>query len=284
MPAKPSIAIVGPGNLGSALAVALRRAGYPVPEIVSRDQAASRARARRLAKKVGAKPRVLGAALSAKVIWLCVTDDAIRPTAQALAAHQGWKGKLAFHCSGALSSAELAPLARRGARTASVHPMTSFAPGASTKLRGVCFGLEGDRAAVAAARRIARDLGGEDFRLARRSKVLYHAAGSFASPMVIAMLAMAEQVARAAGLSKELGRKALRPIIQQTLDNYLRAGTAAAFSGPLVRGNLTTVRRHLQQLRRVPGALAIYRALGTSAVRNLPVRNRAAMIALLKSK
>src|SRR6266481_9051004 len=111
--ARPSIAIVGAGSLGSALAVSLRAAGYPLKEIVSRAGKTSRHRARALARRVGARATVIGEKeISAGVVWLCVPDRDIRRCAESLAGMKGWDSKVALHSSGALESGELRALRR----------------------------------------------------------------------------------------------------------------------------------------------------------------------------
>lgn len=288
MARRPNIAIVGPGNLATALAHSLHRAGYRITEVVSRDLPDSIARARRLARNSGARAVThADAALHAGVIWLCVTDDAIAPTARALARASSkrgnWKGKIALHSSGALTSDQLAPLRKRGASIAAIHPMMTFVRGATPSLKGVAFAVEGDPAAVAVAHRIARDLGGKAFPIRKRNKTLYHAFGSFSSPLMIATLAMAERVALAAGIPKTSVRDAMLPITRRTFENFLQGGTAAAFSGPINRGDVRTVARHLRALRKVKGARAIYLALARSVLDTLPVKNRAALQKLLES-
>src|ERR1041385_2865344 len=101
---KPSISIVGAGNVGSVLAPALHRAGYRVDEIAVRDNPASLRRGKAVARMSGAKAVTdADASFSADVIWICVTDDAIAQVASTLAARKGvaWKGKVIFHASGA---------------------------------------------------------------------------------------------------------------------------------------------------------------------------------------
>jgi predicted short-subunit dehydrogenase-like oxidoreductase (DUF2520 family) len=71
------------------------------------------------------------------------------------------------------------------------------------------------------------------------------------------------------------------PILQKTLQNYLHHGTAAAFSGPLVRGDVGTIRQHLTALARVPGMAEIYRALAKVAIDQLPVKKKAEIRRLL---
>jgi predicted short-subunit dehydrogenase-like oxidoreductase (DUF2520 family) len=207
-------------------------------------------------------------------VWLCVSDDAIAASARELSTRGGWKGKVVLHSSGALSAELLAPLARRGAATATLHPMQSFVRSARGEMRGIWFGIEGDDHAVRLARRIALDLGGKPLRVEPRNKALYHAMGSFSSPMVVAVLALAERIAREAGVPKRARRGMIEPILLRTIQNYMRHGPAAAFSGPLVRGDVITIRAHLAALRRVPGALEVYKALVKSALISLPVGKR----------
>jgi predicted short-subunit dehydrogenase-like oxidoreductase (DUF2520 family) len=281
--AKPTIAIVGAGKLGSTLALALRKAGYGISEIVHRDRSESRRNARVLARELRARAATAtDAKLDADIVWLCVSDAAITSTARELALRTAWKGKIALHSSGALPSDELRSLARRGAVIGSLHPMMTFVRGSSPDLRGLSFAVEGDPHAVRVARRIARDLGGRVFDIRSEAKALYHASGSFASPLTVTTLMLAEQAAGAAGLKPKQARSVLAPIIQRTIENYLKNGPQAAFSGPIARGDIVTVQRHLQELRKLPAARAAYVALVRAAMEQLPVRGRRELSALLK--
>jgi predicted short-subunit dehydrogenase-like oxidoreductase (DUF2520 family) len=276
MAAKPRIAIVGPGRLGRVLTLELKQTGYTISEIVSRNNAASKKRARELARKVEAYATTRdNAQLDADLVWFCVPDREIAAASRQFASVIDWKKKIAFHSSGALLSEELNPLRRRGAAVASVHPMMTFVHGSMPSLRGVPFAVEGDATAVGAARRIVRDLRGEAFTIGKQHKAAYHAWGAFASPLLVATLVTAEQLARKAGLSAVEARKKMLPIVRQTIANYESLGPAGAFSGPIVRGDAEIVRKHLQVLRKVPEARDVYLALARAALQYLPVRNRA---------
>jgi predicted short-subunit dehydrogenase-like oxidoreductase (DUF2520 family) len=280
---KPSITLIGAGNLAQALGPALRAAGYRIDAIAGRQTASSRRRAAMLAKSVGARAILLEqAAPIADIIWICHTDDALDVTARALARKTGWRGKTVLHSSGALSSDVLVPLRRAGAHVASLHPMMTFVPGTTPKMQSVPFAVEGDQRAVAMARRIVRDLGAEVFTISKAAKPLYHALGSFSSPLIVATLVTAERVGRGAGLTGAQTRKVMAPILVQTLGNYLERGAAAAFSGPIKRGDLNTVRRHMKMLKRVPGAGEVYRALVKSALMDLPSARRKELLRLLR--
>ena len=246
---KPSIAIVGYGNLGRVLAATLKKRGYRVDEIVRRTS----------------KPR-----LTADVIWFCVPDKTIAATAKSIANKANWKGKIAVHSSGALPASELRPLQRRGATVASAHPLNTFVKKSKPDLAGVPFAVEGDMRATRIVTSIARDLnaGAPVIRIQPEQKPLYHAMGAFASPLLIALLANAEVVGKAAGIKNP--KRSLAKIIQTTLDNYLAHGAAASFSGPIVRGDAATVRKHLAALKNLPHQRAVYRALAESALALLP--------------
>jgi predicted short-subunit dehydrogenase-like oxidoreductase (DUF2520 family) len=141
-------------------------------------------------------------------------------------------------------------------------------------LQGVPFAVEGDAVAVRVARKIVKSLGGAALPLRKKDKIAYHAWATFCSPLLIAVLVTAEQVARIAGCSPAQARRKMLPIVMQTLANYAALGPAAASSGPIVRGDADIVRRHLQVLNRSPEIKEAYRALARSALRHLPVQNR----------
>jgi predicted short-subunit dehydrogenase-like oxidoreductase (DUF2520 family) len=279
---KPTIAIVGPGRLGSALALELKRAGYRISEIVSGNSSASRRKARGLAKQVRTKVAAAGSRLDGELVWFCVPDREIARAARQLAEGTDWRGRIALHSSGALASDELHALRLRGAAVASVHPLMTFVPRSIPSLNGVPFALEGDRTAVRMARRIVRDLGAESFAISRNRKTAYHAWGAFTSPLLIALLVTGEKVARAAGLSTAQARRKALPILRQTLANYERLGPAGAFSGPIVRGDAQVVRQHLKELKKVSRAREVYGALARAGLQYLPARNRAELEKVFK--
>lgn len=278
MTKKPSVTIVGPGSLGGALAFALRKAGYTLDELVYRRD---RKRAADLARRCGAVAVPFDRArLDASVVWLCVSDGEIANVATALS-DRAWSRKFVFHASGALASDELKPLRKKGASVASVHPMMSFVRRAAASFEGVTFALEGDAAAKRLAAMIARDLGGTSFELKKADKPLYHALGAFSSPLLIAHLAAAEKIGKKLGLKPEQTRRVIGPILQKTLQNYVEHGAAAALSGPLIRGDVETIRKNLRALERVPGTQDIFRGLVKVAAGELPVKRKAEMLKLL---
>jgi predicted short-subunit dehydrogenase-like oxidoreductase (DUF2520 family) len=283
MAVKPRIAIVGAGRLSSALAVSLREAGYKIDTIIFRRAGSSQARARRLAAQVGACARsIWSPILSTRVVWFCVPDQQISRCAETLARVADWGGKIAVHSSGALSSSELDAVKKKGAAVASVHPLMTFVKKVRPSLNGVPFALEGDRAATRIARRMVLDMGGEPFSIAKENKAAYHAWGGFTSPLLVAILVIAEQVAMKAGIRRELARRRMRPIVGQTLANYFETGPADAFSGPIIRGDVATVEKHLRVLEQIPEAKQVYLALANAALKHLPTKNKKQLSRLLR--
>ena len=134
-----------------------------------------------------------------------------------------------------------------------------------------------------AAHEIASTLGASPYVLDKRHKTLYHAFGSFASPLVIALMSAMEQVAESAGVPPGEARRMVRPLLMRTLDNYFRKDAARAFSGPLIRGDVRTVRKHLAAMKRIPHARDVYIALAKAAIKALPVKNKEALKEELRS-
>ena len=283
MGAKGRVVIVGAGNLGSALAHSLQHAGYAIEAVIARSRGASLRKAKRLAEQVGARAATDLSEVKTRLVWFCVPDAAIAAAAHSLAGKIEWKGRVAVHSSGALGSDELAALRRRGAAVASVHPMMTFVRRSRPSLAGVPFAIQGDAAAVRVARRVVQDMGGFAYSIRKKDKSAYHAWGTFASPLLTALLATTEEVATLTGVSRNAARQRMIPILLQTLVNYAAFGAAGAFSGPIVRGDVDTVKRHLRVLRGAGAAREVYLALATAALRYLPARHKKALKQLLDS-
>jgi predicted short-subunit dehydrogenase-like oxidoreductase (DUF2520 family) len=144
-------------------------------------------------------------------------------------------------------------------------------------LEGVPFAIEGDRTAVRLAGQIVRKLGGYAYSIRKRDKAAYHAWATFTSPLLTALLATTEEVAKLAGVRDEDARRRMMPILWQTLANYGEFGAARGFSGPIIRGDVETVKRHLKILRVNRAARQVYVALAGAALQYLPAKNKVAL-------
>lgn len=274
--ARGSVAVVGLGNWGTSLVRAVQRSEWELREVVVRRRGAGRT----------ALPvqEWNTAGLDAEVVWLCVGDDAIEAACAELVRRRvDLRGQVVVHSSGARTAEALEVARQAGARVAAVHPVMTFPERRVVRLKGVLFGVE---AASAASRKrlkeLVRALGGEPFGIAAESKVLYHAAGTMASPLLVSALTAAEEMARLAGLSREVAAKMTGALAEASLGNVQRHGAAASFSGPLARGDAGTIRLHLAALAEHPVLAGVYRELARHALDSLPVKERAAMAQLLE--
>jgi len=222
--------------------------------------------------------------INADVVWLCVPDSNTGEAAGVLARKGNWKGKVALHSSGALTSDELDSLRQRGAAVASAHPLMTFVRGSRPALVNVPFAIEGDAKAAQVARRIVSDLGGRSYPIRKQDKVAYHAWATLASPLFTALLATTEHVAATAGVEGKAARRRMLPILRQTLANYAKLGAADSFSGPIIRGDVGTVSRHLRILAGNLPLQEVYAALAKTALLYLPSKNRRKLEKILQSK
>jgi predicted short-subunit dehydrogenase-like oxidoreductase (DUF2520 family) len=208
------VAVVGRGRLGTALTAALRAAGYRVDEPSGRDE----------------RPR-------GDVILLCVPDAEIAAAAAAVAG----AAPLIGHTSGATPLSALAAAADAGAELFGFHPLQTVT-GPSTMLAGCGCAIAGssDRA-LAAARRLATDLGMTPFRVEDSQRAAYHAAASISSNFLITLQAEAEALATDAGIEGFDARRLLGPLVRTTVRNWLELGPERALTGPIARGDHGTV-------------------------------------------
>jgi len=259
-----AVGIIGPGRAGVGLALALARAGYLVRLYGRRKRAIPDP----LELTVGAADAASPPAWLAQagVVILAVRDDAIRPLAEALARGGVRPEHVVLHLSGAQGQEALAPLVPSRAALGSLHPLQTISDPerAPERLKGAWAAVEGMPRALDAAERIARALGMRPFRLTGKAKAIYHAGAVFASNYFVVVEAVAQRLLRHAGLSDAEAWQALRPLVEGTLENLLHQQPTDALTGPVVRGDDATIRRHLESLTKDDALL--YRALGRVAL------------------
>ncbi|HUU38741.1 MAG TPA: Rossmann-like and DUF2520 domain-containing protein [Candidatus Desulfaltia sp.] len=257
------IAIIGAGRLGTSLGRALAEKGYTITALTCRRKA-SAAESRAIIGQGRALTDNAAAARMARVIFFCLPDEVIAGVTSRLARSRvDWSGKTVFHTSGLLPARVLEPLQERGASIASFHPVQAF-PSKTQRpahFRGISFGLEGDRNAVALAGAFVRRLGGRAVAIPEEAKPFYHAAFTFAGNFFVVLLDAATCLLKEAKIPEDKATGMLLPLLQGTLHNVKEFNTAAALTGPLVRGDAASVRSHLEALERWPRYAEVYRKL-----------------------
>lgn len=199
----------------------------------------------------------------AKVIVCAVPDDAITPLARVWADAGAIRSfQVVLHLSGSRDRNALEPLIDCGAALGSLHPLQTLVEPdrAPEHLRGAWAAVEGDPRAVETAEGLAWDIGLRPFRLRPEHKPLYHAGAVFASNYFVVVEAVAQQLLERAGLGRDDAWAALAPLVRGTLDNLSRTGPEGALTGPVVRGDVDTLARHLGAL--TDAEQGLYRVLG----------------------
>ena len=255
--ARPTTGIVGGGAVGTALGVALTRAGWPIHAIASRDP---ERRARFAALVEGARPFAEPQALIEEVelIIVAVPDDAIAPLAGSV---RMYSGQAMVHTSGALGAEVLVPAMAAGTQIGAFHPLVAFADRerAIAALEGATIAIEGDDQLGAMLAEMAEALGATAVRLAPGTKAAYHAAAVLAAGGFVALLDAIAELGRVAGLDEAGALAIYGPLIEGTLGNARTLGIGAALTGPMTRGDLGTLTNHLAALRaHAPGVLELY--------------------------
>jgi len=248
-----TISIIGAGRVGQTFAKRLRKLGWRIGAVVTRSRGSACAAVRAIG--AGTPDAALTSeVLDADVILLSVPDDVLESVGQKLAKIGGEKlhGKIVLHTSGALDHRVLAPLARRGAFTGSMHPMQTFSGRGAPRLDGVIFSIEGAPPARHAAQKIASALGGTPVIIHANDKPAYHASGTSVAGHALALVESATQTLMKIGFTRGRANQALLPLIRQMLDNYQLLGPRAAWTGPLSRGDYATISKHVKALRQFP--------------------------------
>jgi len=253
----PVTGIVGAGAVGTALGLALSRAGWPIHAVASRDAG----RRRRFTALVDtARPFAEAQALVEEVelIVLAVPDDAIEPLARTI---RMYSGQAMIHTSGALGAEVLAPAMAAGTQIGSFHPLVAFADTerAIAALHGATVAIEGDDQLADLLSQMADRLGAHAVRLQPGTKAAYHAAAVLAAGGFVALLDAIAELGAVAGLDEKGALAIYGPLIEGTLGNARALGIRAALTGPMTRGDVGTLTAHLGALAaHAPRVLPLY--------------------------
>jgi predicted short-subunit dehydrogenase-like oxidoreductase (DUF2520 family) len=254
----PTLAIVGAGRAGSALAIAAHDAGYRVASVASRRGEI----ARRLAGTVGAEAAAtpLEAATSADLTLLAVPDGAISSVSEGIAAGGiSLQGRGVVHLGARFGPDVIAPLRRVGAEVGVLHPLQALAgPDSAALLHGASFRVDATGTLRVWLLDFVAALGAKPLEIDPAQAALYHAAAVLAGNAPLALLAEATRLLEAAGASRDAAHEALAALLEGAAHNARRAGPAAALTGPVARGDSDAISAHLEALAPYPEARDLY--------------------------
>jgi predicted short-subunit dehydrogenase-like oxidoreductase (DUF2520 family) len=241
--ALPRVFVFGAGKVGAGLSRAMRAKGYPV----TLRPAHKGLPARRI---------------EADLIVIAVRDREIPAVAEELRrrALVGHRKVAVVHCAGALGPEALSSVRGGKVAVAQMHPMISFASRAFTPVlaRGNLH-IDGDPAAARSARALGRRLGMTPRTIPGLDRVAYHAAAGLVANGAAALAAGGLELLRRASVDAETAAAMLGPLLRSVAENVERLGLPEALTGPVRRGDIASVERHIEILERlVPSLLPFY--------------------------
>ncbi len=280
------VGVVGAGRVGAVLAAALRAAGHEVVAVAG-ESTASRNRVAALLPGVPMR-KPTDVARSCDLLLLTVPDDMLGNVVSSLAGAGVLRaGQYVVHTSGRHGLAVLEPATALGARPVAMHPAMTFTGTALDleRLAGCVFGVTVVDTDRVRAETLVADLGGTPIWVPEARRTLYHAGLAHGANHLVTLVAQAMDLLAASGADDPAAT--LRPLLTAALDNALTQGDAA-LTGPIVRGDVNTVRAHLADIATTsPDTLPSYVALGRATAdravldgRLLPIRARQIMAAL----
>lgn len=293
------IGFVGAGKVGSALGRDFYQKGIAVSGYFSLDFSHSQAAASLTASQ--AFSSIAELIHASDIVFLTVNDDAIQTVVKMLMKEPKtcFEKKIIAHTSGVHASNVLQPLDELGAALYAVHPLQAFASveQALSLLGGTVFSVEGTGLSSIDGEPTALNAAGEGmlnfmaktsydfFVIKAEDKARYHAAAVISSNYLVATLDFALSQFEKIGCSKAFAMKALSPLIQGTIDNIDRYGTVEALTGPIARGDVNTIKKHLACLD--SEEVSLYRALGRKTLalalaKGLPETTEDQLLNLLK--
>lgn len=251
------IAFIGAGKVGGSLAVSLANQGYPVVAAASRTFASAQGLAARI-KGCVAYPTLQEAASASDVVFISTIDDAIAPAASSIK----WRaGQGVIHNSGAASLDVFDNAVQQGAIPGAFHPLQAFSSvdNGVRVIPGTTFGIEAGDDMREYLAQMARDIGGNPIFLKAEDKVLYHLSGVMMGNLLTCLVGVAAQVWESFDYTTADGVKALVPMMRGVASNLEASGIPAAVAGPYPRGDIGTVKKHLEALAsRAPEVLPLY--------------------------
>jgi len=260
-----TIGFIGAGTTGTALAVRLAQQKYQIIAVSSRSLASAEKLAGRISGCRVCETSQEVADIS-QLVFITTPDDTISQVAAEIRWHNMQN---VIHCSGAHSTSILEPARHCGANTGCIHPLQTFASveQAIDNIPGSTFAIEAEEPLLSTLKDIATALEGNWVILKAEDKVLYHAAAVIACNYMVTLVKLATDLWQTFNVPPAQATKALMPLLQGTLSNIDKVGLPNCLTGPIARGDLGTIRKHVEALEKESSSLAsAYKELGLQTI------------------
>jgi predicted short-subunit dehydrogenase-like oxidoreductase (DUF2520 family) len=259
------IGIIGTGKVGTSLAAVLKSKGFHIAAVSDMAEASLKNAERYLGKNVLYTQNNTDVVAAADAIAITTQDSFIQGVAAEINAKvERLDRKLIFHTSGADPSSVLIPLNEKGAFLGSLHPLQTFPDidSAIGVLQDTCIFVEGDKDAVPLLRHLGDHIGAKVYTIAGKDKVLYHLSAVFVCNLLSALFCSGQGLMEKINIDFE----PFLPIIRATVYNIENKGPLASLTGPIVRGDVKTVKAHLASIDDMELHKKVYKALSEVAV------------------
>ena len=259
------IGIIGAGKVGTSLATVLKKKGLHIVGVSDTAEASLKTAEKYLGKDVLFTHNNMDVVGAADAIAITTQDRVIQDIAAEINAKaERLDGKLIFHTSGADPSSVLSPLDKKGAFLGSLHPLQTFPDidSAISVLQDTCIFIEGDKNAVPLLRHLGDHIGAKVYVIKGKDKVLYHLSAVFVCNLLSALFYSGKGLMEKINIDFE----PFLPIIEATIKNIENKGPLAALTGPVVRGDVKTVKAHLAAIEDMELHKKVYKALSEVAV------------------
>lgn len=262
------VGFIGAGKVGTTMGIYLKHNSFDIYGYYSRNYQS----AKNAASLTNSKAAVeLGDVVeNSEILFITTNDDEISKVCDRLIEEKLInESKIVIHMSGAASSRILQELKERDCYIYALHPLQSFAniEKGVKDLKNTVFSLEGDKERIEDIENILKTTGNEYFIIEAEEKALYHVTACVVSNYLVSLLDYGLSIFEAIGIDKDKGFKALNPLIQGSIENIHDLGTTKALTGPIARGDIKTIKNHIEALENIdPKWLHMYKSLGLATI------------------
>jgi len=259
------LGFIGVGTVGTALSTRLSDKGYQIVAVSSRSHTSAENLSQTI-KGCQEASNNQDVANTAELIFITTPDGAIDPVVSEI----NWRPKQSVvHCSGADSTDILEPARKQGAQVGAFHPLQTFAgvEQAIENIPGSTFAIEAEEPLLTILKEMAAALEGNYIELKASDKVLYHAAAVIACNYMVTLVKLATDLWQTFNIPTQQATKALMPLLRGTLNNIDNVGIPQCLTGPIARGDTSTIKKHLNAFEETaPALLSTYRELGLQTI------------------
>jgi len=230
------ISIIGSGNVATHLALHLKKTGYKIGTVYSRNIA----NAKELASKVDAKAvdKIDKINTDSDIYIISVSDSVVSSIVKQIT----FEPKLIVHTTGSIDINVLARFKNYGV----LYPLQTFTKSKNIDVSKVPFCIEANNAEVLQQiKELADSLSDSVYELNSNQRLQCHIAAVFANNFTNYMFAVAESILQEKNIPFEI----IKPLIQETVDKIMQISPHQAQTGPAVRNDKITIDKHIEIIK-----------------------------------